>query len=695
MFITIALPLSLISIISQVFCQSAGQPTIDIVELVTRSGYQIEKHELLTEDGYFLDIFRLPPRCLGTKSCNGSDINEPVLLMHGLLGTSENFVINGRDSMGFFLNDRGYDVWLGNARGTFHSRRHRTLDPDKDKEFWEFTWHEIGIYDLSAMIDHILTTTRRQKMSFVGHSQGSTIFYVLCSERPAYNEKLKIHISLSPGTFLSHVENIVMNIFPPYFQNLKVLPEQIGFIEVEAIFRNPLFYTIVKTFCVSNNQILLDICQYVFDILVDNNGNNIDKYFIPYLTEVTPGGSSIFQFLHYLQSIVTGGFGQYDWGRDINLKKYNSEYPTTYNLSKITTPVALYYGPNDCVVVPKEELSSRNGYATEKHEVETDDGYLLDIFRIIPKRTRISEIKKHHFPVFLLHGLFGSAENYALMGNESLAFILTNAGYDVWLGNVRGTWHSRKHRVLDPDKDEAFWKFTWHEFGVYDVPAMIDYILKVTGKQQLNYVAHSQGATSFLVMCSERPGYNEKIKVQISLAPASFFNNNDVPSLTGIYEIKAIFRLRLLYTFAKTICVNNNLNLRRICKGLLVALSDPFGNDLMDDNWLPFISDTMPAGLSLYQIFHYFQSYGTGSFAQYDWGRETNLEKYQSETPKVYNLSQVTAPMDVERLISSLPNVLEFDAVADHRWAHTNFLFARNIIPLSYKWVMQSLKRYG
>ena len=58
----------------------------------------------------------------------------------------------------------------------------------------------------------------------------------------------------------------------------------------------------------------------------------------------------------------------------------------------------------------------------------------------------------------------------------SLPFILSRAGYDVWLGNARGSRLSRAHETLNPDRDEKFWEYSFQQMGYYDLPAEIDYI---------------------------------------------------------------------------------------------------------------------------------------------------------------------------------------------------------------------------
>lgn len=111
-------------------------------KFVTDYGYPLEVHpDVQTEDGYLLTLFRIP---YGIKN-NNSDVQNKsaVLLMHGLLLSAEDWVVLGPEkSLAFILADEGYDVWVGNARGNMHSRKHVKYDPTWNGEFWDFRFVE-------------------------------------------------------------------------------------------------------------------------------------------------------------------------------------------------------------------------------------------------------------------------------------------------------------------------------------------------------------------------------------------------------------------------------------------------------------------------------------------------------------------------------------------------------------------------
>lgn len=102
--------------------------------MIEKHGYPIEKHQIITQDGYITEAFRIPR---GKRSTKVGD--EPVLFLHGQCGCSENFIVSGpNSSSAYFLADQGYDVWLTNNKGNRHSRAHISMDPDKDKKFWQY-----------------------------------------------------------------------------------------------------------------------------------------------------------------------------------------------------------------------------------------------------------------------------------------------------------------------------------------------------------------------------------------------------------------------------------------------------------------------------------------------------------------------------------------------------------------------------
>lgn len=76
----------------------------------------------------------------------------------------------------------------------------------------------MGIYDLPATIDYVLNKTNNQKLYFIGHSQGTTAFMCLLSEKPEYNEKIHVASLLAPVGYNKYVD-----IYNMLFQTAPVL----------------------------------------------------------------------------------------------------------------------------------------------------------------------------------------------------------------------------------------------------------------------------------------------------------------------------------------------------------------------------------------------------------------------------------------------------------------------------------------
>merc|ERR550534_1476036 len=140
--------------------------------------------------------------------------------------------------------------------------------------------------------------------------------------------------------------------------------------------------------------------------------------------------------------------------------------------------------PEESMPVP--DLIKFWGYPVETHEAKTVDGYYLTLHRIPHgKQHRRTGPKP---VVFLQHGLLASSSNWVVNKPEqSLGFMLADAGYDVWMGNVRGNTYSKKHQTYDVDSKE-FWDFSFDEISKFDLPAMIEYALGKSGESQLYYV---------------------------------------------------------------------------------------------------------------------------------------------------------------------------------------------------------------
>ena len=109
------------------------------------------------------------------------------------------------------------------------------------------------------------------------------------------------------------------------------------------------------------------------------------------------------------------------------------------------------------------------------------------MFRITGVKGKRTDINSDRAPLLLMNGAFGSALDWPLPGQ------LAEQGYDVWIGNNRGTMYSWDHKSLNCATDNAFWDYTWADMGLYDDTANITAIKEATGVDKVFYIGYSQG----------------------------------------------------------------------------------------------------------------------------------------------------------------------------------------------------------
>ena len=221
------------------------------------------------------------------------------------------------------------------------------------------------------------------------------------------------------------------------------------------------------------------------------------------------------------------------------------------------------------------EMSEGYGFESECHVVVTQDGYRLKVFRVNDPATKIKDSGKPKPVVILQHGLLCAADNWANNGELSPAFLLARAGYDVWLGNSRGSRHSRDHETLDPDSDKAFWEFSFQQMGYFDSPALFNYVEQVTGQKKVAYIGHSQGTTQMFAAIARDPAFwKERISAFIVLAPGllPFRDTVDNSSRTEMEDnVNTFWNLGIHEFFGK-----NFNEIFRVVEGLFPKIAENF-----------------------------------------------------------------------------------------------------------------------
>ena len=296
----------------------------DYKSFISKLGLNLEEIEVITEDRYIITVWALTSK--DPLNRNG----KSAILQHGLLDGGFTWLILEQDSLAKKLCDEGFRVYLPYIRGSQFSRSHLDMDSTLNSDYWDFSFDEMAKYDLPAIINHIRQRDNVQKVHYIGHSQGTLIFFLAYMNNPEFLENsVEKFIALGTVPNVNNAPHFLIKLFEKSnildlipVKNFLSLPKEAGQIFVP--------------FCTSKAKVLCNtILSVAFGGLEDTRridyerlGKNIFLY--------EPGGTSLRNMKHWIQIYKAKRVQRYDYGSAVkNLIHYGHAKPPAYDLTKM------------------------------------------------------------------------------------------------------------------------------------------------------------------------------------------------------------------------------------------------------------------------------------------------------------------------------------------------------------------------
>ncbi|ODM90152.1 Lipase 3 [Orchesella cincta] len=286
-----------------------------IIQISEENGYIIQTHTVTTSDGYILTLFRI----LGGRRSPVREGKPAVLILHGWGNSCDSWIALPNDkNLAFMLADTGYDVWLGCLRGTSFSLGHRTLNFNLDLNYWEFSFHEKGLFDFPAMVDHTRMVSGNEKIFLVAHSEGGSAFLVATSEIPDMNEKIRAAFLLAPAAIIGGVTNSFITAILPISGN-----------RLQRTYPSPRHS---------------ESC----------NSSWFGETNLPRMLTKLMDNFNIRTAIHFGSNVRSCSFRKFDYGTRENFRRYRAANPPRYNLNRIQTPMYIFWAQQDDTVTPPD-----------------------------------------------------------------------------------------------------------------------------------------------------------------------------------------------------------------------------------------------------------------------------------------------------------------------------------------------------
>lgn len=240
-------------------------------------------------------------------NCSNLSGSTPVFFQHGLIDVAGTWFFNTPDkSVASRLAHICRDVWLGNNRGTTNSWLHINLTVE-DKEYWNYSFHEMGLYDVPANIDFVLKKTNSDKLIYIGHSQGTTQFWLANVFYPELSKKIEAMAALAPVMFYQDPNSALVSLA------IKYGLDQVLFDSMEEVLWFKSGYNWIYTFINEISPRFLQLVprttwMFVQAIVGFDNRSHVDIGRMPMMARNDVGGSSTVNLKHWAQLVKTKRF---------------------------------------------------------------------------------------------------------------------------------------------------------------------------------------------------------------------------------------------------------------------------------------------------------------------------------------------------------------------------------------------------
>lgn len=358
---------------------------------------------------------------------------------------------------------------------------------------------------------------------------------------------------------------------------------------------------------------------------------------------------------------------------------------------------------DEAVHLDTHRLIERAGFSYENYYALADDGYITQLIRIVNPLADHNYLKRP--PIIIQHGQTANSRNFVMQSNKqhhpmpwppnaddkphkassnrSLAFMLANNGYDVWLSSTRGVdgnnngyiqmapmlainnnRNSNKNMTTGEDdlllrrtQNRGYWSFTLDDQIAHEMPSQVATVLNVTGAPKVSLFGYSNTALTTFAMLSIRPDIAAHVDSYIASAPVVYYSELD-----GWFKwfmadfmqlIPASIDAQLFVTdqaanFIRKVLVRTckNLTIRyTFCKfalDLMFGESGQFRTNLE----LPFFGHLIRP-TSWKCLAQHLQIVRRHKVAKFDYGARKNLRFYGTKEPPEYHLSMVNRDIKV------------------------------------------------